>query len=119
MRKAFNSLLTDKDYKYLSFQLWKEGIARYTEYKIGKLAAEKYQPTKDFKALKDFQPYAKVAKDMWKHIIESLKTLRFDKLGREVVYPFGAAEALLLDKAKIEWKSRYFKDQFYIDKYFN
>jgi len=46
-----------------------------------------------------------------------LNSIRLDKQGREVVYPFGAAEALLLDRAKIEWKSRYFGEKFYLDKY--
>lgn len=118
MRKTFNSSLKDKDYKYLSFQLWKEGTARYIEYKIAQLAADKYKPNKSFQRLKDFKPYGEVAEDWRKKIIESLKTIRLDANGREVAYPFGAAEVMLLDRAKIDWKSRYFSEKFYQDKYF-
>lgn len=118
LRKAFNASLTEKDYRYLSFQLWKEGAARYTEFEIAKLAAENYKPLREFTKLKDHKTYKEIA-DFWKRkIIESLKTIRLDKLGREVVYPFGAAEAMLLDRANIEWKSRYFTEKFYLDQYF-
>ena len=119
LRKAFNSSLSEKDYRYLSFQFWKEGTARYTEYEIARLAAENYKPVKDFTKLKDYKTYREVA-DYWRRkTIESLKTIRLDKLEREVVYPYGAAEAMLLDKAGIEWKSRYFAEKFYLDKYFD
>lgn len=117
-RKAFNASLSEKDYRYLSFQLWKEGTARYTEYRIAKLASEKYKPVKEFTRLKDYKTYGEVA-DYWKRqTIESLKTMRLDKLEREVVYAFGAAEAMLLDRAQIEWQPRYFTEKFYPDKYF-
>ncbi len=118
MRRDFNASLTENDYKYLSFQLWKEGTARYVEYKIAEFAAEKYKPNKAFTKLKDYKPYKEAAEDLRKQIIESLKTIRLDKLGCEVVYPFGAAEAMLLDRAKIPWKDRYFTEKFYLDKYF-
>ena len=102
----------------MSFQFWKEGTARYTEYEIARLAAENYKPDKNFTKLKDYKPYREVA-DHWKRkTIESLNTIRLDRLEREVVYPYGAAEAMLLDRAKIDWKSRYFAEKFYLDKYF-
>ena len=118
MRKQFNSTLSEKDCKYLSFQLWKEGTARYTEIQIAKLASQNYQPNKDFTNLKDFSPYREVAAHWEKNIVNSLKNISLAKSKREVVYSFGAAEAMLLDKAKIKWKHRYFKEMFYLDKYF-
>lgn len=118
MRNKFNSTLSEKDYKYLSFQLWKEGIARYTEIQIARLAARNYRPNKDFSKLKDFKSYREVA-DYWdKQVIKALKNISLAETGREVVYPFGAAEAMLLDKAKVRWKHRYFKEMFFLDKYF-
>ncbi len=118
LRKSCNASLSEKDYRYFSMQLWKEGTARYTEYEIARLAAENYKPYKDFTKLEDYKTYREVA-DYWKRkTVESLKTIRLDKLEREVVYPYGAAEAMLLDRAKIEWKSRYFSEKFYLDKYF-
>lgn len=118
LRRAFNASLAVKDHRYLSFQLWKEGTARYTEYEIARRAAENYKPVPEFKRLKDYKTYREVA-DYWKkQTIASLKTMRLDRLEREVVYAYGAAEAMLLDKAGIDWKSRYFAEKFYLDKYF-
>ena len=118
LRKAFNASLSEKDYRYLSFQFWKEGTARYTEYEIAGLAAENYKSVKGFTKLKDYKTYREVADHWRRKTIESLKTIRLDKLEREVVYPYGAAEAMLLVKAGIDWKSRYFTEKFYLDKYF-
>ena len=53
-RKAFQQMLTRDDYRYFSFQIWQEGIARYTEFRMADLAAKKYRPTKEFRALKDY-----------------------------------------------------------------
>jgi hypothetical protein len=119
MREVFNKSLKPNDYKYLSFQLWKEGVARYTEYEIAKFATEKYRPSKEFRSLRDFEPYSKVADAMRSNIIAKLKTINLSETQREVAYPFGAGEALLLDKAKIDWKSRYFNEKFYLDNYFD
>jgi len=118
MRREFNASLKSNDYKYLSMQFWKEGIARYTEYKIAQLAAGNYKPLAEFKKLKDFKPYAEVAENWRKQIIESLKAMHLEKMEREVAYSFGAGEAMLLDRAKIVWKPRYLNSKFYVDKYF-
>lgn len=119
MRKDFNKSLKPDDYKYLSFQFWKEGTARYIEYRIAKLASQNYQPSKEFKALKDFQSYSQTAEKIKANITAQLKSIDLEKSQREVAYPFGSGEALLLDKAKIEWKSRYFNEKFFPDKYFD
>jgi hypothetical protein len=53
-RKAFAASLSADDNKYASFQLWQEGIARYTQYKIAELAGRKLKPSKVFRLLRDF-----------------------------------------------------------------
>ncbi len=117
-RRKFEKTLNPDDYRYLSFQLWKEGVARYTEYRIAQLAAESYQPSKEFRALKDFSPFNEVADKAMKNILRELATLKFDEYQRVAFYPFGAGEALLLDRANPEWRSRYFAEKFYVDRYF-
>ncbi len=119
LRKEFNASLKPDDYKYLSFQFWKEGTATYTEYEIAKLAAKNYKPSAEFTKLKDYKTYAETADEILKRIINSLKNLNLEKSQREVVYPFGAGEAMLLDRAGIDWKQRYLKEKFYLDKYFD
>jgi hypothetical protein len=117
-RKHFEELLVPDDYKYLSFQLWKEGVARYTEYRIAKEAAARYQPTKEFASLKDFTPFRADAKRSLDRIMTDLADMSLDKRGRTAFYPFGAAEAMLLDRANQKWKKRYFAEKFYLDRYF-
>ncbi len=118
-RREFQQLLSEADYKYFSFQIWQEGIARYTELRIANLAARKYKPSKKFLALKDYAPFKEVAEEILnKQIMASLPTLQLERWERNVFYPFGAAEGLLLDRTNPKWQSRYLTEKFYIDKYF-
>ena len=119
-RQAFQRMLSPDNYRYFSFQVWQEGIARYTEYRIADLAAKKYKPSKEFRALKDYTPFKEVADSILnKQILSSLPTHQLDKSERLLFYPFGAAEGLLLDRANPKWQSRYFTEKFYVDKYFS
>ena len=118
-RSEFERALKPDDYKYFSFQLWQEGIAHYTEYRVAKLAAAKYHPGKQFRALKDFTSFADAFREIRDTIINQLSTQRLGEKKREVVYPFGAAEALLLDEVNPSWQSRYFVDRFDLRKYFD
>src|SRR5215216_193422 len=60
-RRSFRGTLGPDDYRYFSFQLWQEGIARYTEFRIADLAAKGYKPGREFRALKDYTPFKTVA----------------------------------------------------------
>ncbi len=117
-RKRFEQLLAPDDYKYFSFQLWKEGVARYTEYRIAKEAAARYKPSKEFVALKDFTPFADDARQLLDRMTDDLDKMSLDKWQRTAFYPFGAAEAMLLDRANPKWQSRYFTEKFFPDKFF-
>lgn len=118
IRKDFQNLLKLNDYRYFSFQIWQEGVARYTEYQIAKSASKNYQPNAEFSTLKDFSSYQTVAENLFKKIIDDLKTLGLDKYKRTAFYPFGAGEALLLDKVNPKWKTLYHSERFYLEKYF-
>lgn len=116
-RKKFFAQLSSDDRKYLNFQLWKEGIARYAQVRSAELAAN-YQPTAEYRALPDsesFNEYASATR------IETLKELKRVELAtdqRVVVYSWGAAEGLLLDRLNPKWKEGYFKNLFTLDSYF-
>ena len=117
-RRKFQQLLAADDFKYLSFQLWKEGIARYTEYRVAQMAAKNYRASKEFRALPDYEPFAEVAKKTGERILRQLETQKLGESKREVVYSFGAAEALLLDQINPGWRRRYFKEKFDLGKYY-
>ncbi len=56
-RSEFAHILDEKDYKYFSFQVWQEGIARYTEYALVRRAGVAYTPTSDYMSLPDRVPF--------------------------------------------------------------
>jgi hypothetical protein len=117
-RRAFAATLEPDDYRYFSFQVWQEGVARYTEYRVARLAAEAYRPSRQFRALKDYKPFKQVADEIMGGITKELETLRLEDYRRVAFYPLGAGEALLLDRAKPGWKDRYLSEKFYVEKYF-
>lgn len=117
-RQKFKSLLAANDDKYLSFQFWKEGIARYTEYHIARMAAANYRASPEFRALQDYRSFQDVAKSTRERIFQQLLSQSLGESKREVVYPFGAAEGLLLDQIKPGWRKRYFVEKFDLQRLF-
>lgn len=117
-RQKFQQMLFPDAYKYFSFQLWQEGIARYTELAIATLASRRFQTSREFRALKDYTSFAEVAKQTRARIVRQLLNQKLGDSQREVVYPVGAAEGLLLDRVNSRWKNRYFVDKFDLGKFF-
>ncbi len=117
-RRELELTLSPDDYRYFSFQLWQEGVARYTEYRIAKLAAGRYQPSLAFRALKDYEPFAKVAAETKRGILTELRISQLADYKRVMFYSLGAGEGLLLDRVNPRWRRRYFAEKFYLDKYF-
>lgn len=112
----FKQLVSADDYKYLAFQFWKEGMARYTEYRVAQLAAERFRPSKEFRELPDYLPLADIARTTYEGIFSQLRNQKLGAAKREVVYSFGAAEGLLLDQLKPNWRRRYFVEKFDLGK---
>jgi hypothetical protein len=117
-KRKFRALLKPDDYKYISFQIWQEGIARYTEYHLAELAASHFEPSKEFQQLNDFVPFKDEARSVLAGIENELVALHLDKAKRETFYALGAAEGLLLDRANPGWRRRYFQERFSLDKHF-
>ncbi|HKB66581.1 MAG TPA: hypothetical protein VKC61_12065 [Pyrinomonadaceae bacterium] len=117
-RREIENTLSPDDYRYASFQMWQEGISRYTEYRIAKLAAEGERPSKAFRMLKDYLGYADVAEEIRIGILSELTSVNLPESRRVIFYSLGAGEGLLLDRANPRWRQRYFVDKFYLDKYF-
>ncbi len=117
-RRQFEKMLSPDDFRYFSFQVWQEGIARHTEYRIAELAAKRYKPSREFLALKDYEPFSKVAAELKRSLINELSTLKLADYQRTAFYPFGAGEGLLLDKVKPNWRDNYFSQKFFVERYF-
>lgn len=117
-KKKFREMVKPDDYKYFAFQTWQEGIARYTEYHLATLAAAEYEPSQAFRELKDYVPFKDVARTILSGIEKEMAAVRLDQSKRTVVYNYGAAEGLVLDRARPGWRKRYFEDRFTLDRHF-
>jgi hypothetical protein len=117
-RKRFQEVLAPDDYKYFSFQLWQEGIARYTETRIAQIAATDFKPSKEFESLPDFIPFTEVAASIRQIILTELPKLSLSDYRRVAFYYEGAGEGMLLDVVNGEWKERYLGEKFFLEKYF-
>jgi hypothetical protein len=82
------------------------------------LAAAQFTPSKEFQALKDYTSFQNVARAILSGIEKELDSVQLDKAKRTVVYNFGAAEGLVLDRAKPGWMDKYFAEKFSLDKHF-
>ena len=114
-RSALRAALAQDDRKYMDFQLWKEGVARYTQLRVARWAAEHYRPTAAFAALPGYVPFDALARDLEAAISKELAEQKLAEAKRVVFYPYGAAEALLLDRIRPKWRDRYFTDLFTLD----
>lgn len=118
VRARFNEALAAPDYRYAQFQLWQEGVARYTELRVAELAAAAAEPPAEFRALPGYEPYGAVASQLKGAIFEALQTGTLSEQRRIVFYPLGAATALLLDRVAPDWRTRYLLEPFALDPYF-
>ncbi len=116
-RKRFFAQLTPDDKKYFNFQVWQEGIARYTQIEAAEAAA-KYKPTAEYTALLDFEPFAAYAAKARTETLNELKQADLRKEKHTVFYSFGAAEGLLLDRLTPKWKDEYFQHLLSMDSFF-
>jgi glutathione S-transferase len=93
-RAAFSKTVSAADWRYFDFQLWQEGTARRTEIAVS--AAD---------------PDAEVAAPSGRLEKATLAALRHQDLTvrkREVVYAFGAGEAMLMEACGPQWRKAYF-----------
>jgi len=116
-RASLRAALSDDDRKYMDFQLWKEGVARYTQVQVARWAASSYAPTARFAALPGHAGagFDAVSRSLSDQIPKELAEQKLSDAKRVVFYPYGAAEALLLDRVRPSWRERYFTDLFTLD----
>ena len=113
-RRRFFAMLSSDDRKYLSFQLWKEGIARYTQVRAAESAAH-YLPSAEFAALPDYEAFTVYAAGVRQSTLDELAKIDLPTDKRVVVYSFGATEGFLLDRIRPKWKDEYFQHMFTLD----
>ncbi|MBA3913118.1 MAG: hypothetical protein H0X25_04515 [Acidobacteriales bacterium] len=117
-RQVFLAHLKDDDRKYFSFQVWQEGIARYTEIKAAE-ASKEHHPSKEFAALADFDSFGGLAGRARPETLTELQRADLRKWKRTAFYSFGAMEGMLLDRIHPHWKEQYFRNLLSLDAAFS
>lgn len=115
-RLKFKESLSESDYKYFSFQLWQEGIARYTELKFLE-AMTNYKVTDAVKNLNEYVDFNIYAKQILKKEMDKLDTYQLKKQKRVCFYAVGMAEGLVLDMLNPKWRKYYLNKKIYLEKY--
>lgn len=92
-RSAFRASVGDRNWRYAEFQLWQEGVARWTEIVLG---------------LQYRDPEVRAAaEDLRRRTLAELKSPDLGAQGRIFAYAHGAAEAMLLERCDPTWRTRY------------
>ena len=115
-RNRLRGMLSADDDRYLSFQMWQEGVARYTELHVARWAADRYAPSAGFTELTDASAFRAAADSIADEIRRGLEGNSLSTAGRVAFYPAGAATALLLDDVAPGWRARYFNGGFSLDR---
>jgi hypothetical protein len=120
-RARFRETVSGDDLKYLDFQLWKEGVARYTQIRVARFASDpaRYSPSPDFAAQPGYVAYGALARELEETILDELANQTLPEDRRIVAYPFGAGEALLLDRMRPCWRDQYFANMFTLARAFD
>jgi hypothetical protein len=111
-RDALRRQLSSADYRYLDFQLWQEGVARYIQYRTAQLAGEQGRPSAEFQALPDYRSYRAAAARGRADLLRELQQIDPRQNRRVSFYPLGAAIALLLEETRPDWKAAYSRNPF-------
>ena len=115
-RKKLKDLLPSADYRYYSFQIWQEGLARHTEYDFLEMLTN-YVPSKEILSLPDFISFTELKSKMYDNETENLLTNKLNETKRVCFYSVGFAEGIILDKLNKSWRTKYLTDKFYIEHY--
>ncbi|MBN4072973.1 hypothetical protein JYT74_02920 [Crocinitomix catalasitica] len=115
-RENFTQLLDTNDYKYFSFQIWQEGLARYTEYKFLQLLDD-YESTQAVTELADFISFSQYKDELYQSELQSLTELSLKENQRICFYSIGFAEGLILDELNFVWRDNYLTNKFFIEHY--
>lgn len=115
--RALLDRLEPADARYLSFQLWQEGVGRYVELHGAEIASAGYTSSAEFAALEDAVSWQQALRTEQERLVRGLEDVSLAEHGRVAFYPVGAALAVLLDRESPEWKSRYLTEKFAVDRY--
>ncbi len=115
-RARLGDALGPADARYLSFQTWQEGVARYVQGRAAEVGAEAGAPVAAYRALPDAVPYAAAADTLRARRARGLAA-GLAEAGRLAFYSAGDAHARVLDAARPGWRRRYLLEPFALERY--
>lgn len=116
-RTVVQGLLTPADFRYLSFQVWQEGLARYAELDVARAAVDGFELSQEFRTLSGYAPLLEVAEDLWEGCRAAADT-GIAEAGRLYFYSLGCLEGAILDGLRPGWRDRYLPEPFAVHAYF-
>lgn len=107
--------LTEEMIEYEKNREWLEGLAKYTELKIGLVADETpdYDPASEIKELGDFNNYSKREKYFRNQLSEVQRAA--GRSGESRFYYGGMLQAMLLDRLNPDWKNEIFDEDIFLE----
>jgi hypothetical protein len=116
-KESFRELIDEENYRYMQFQLWQEGVALYTEWKLLEaILDDEFQPSPEFMDLDDYTSFDTLQQQIYQRITRQLENMNMPQWKRVSFYAFGAGEALVLDQWKPGWREHYLEHMFEMDK---
>jgi len=103
LKRTLDAMLAPDDRRYFDFQLWQEGVPRWTELAAAR-AGHRARLVAD-------------ATLAWQEarLVDELGRIDLGAQRREVVYPLGAAMAELMERQGVRWKATYFERMFILE----
>lgn len=92
-RRSFASAAGERNWRYLELELWQEGVARWTEIRLGRVYPD--------------PEVRRAAAALEVRTLDALKKPELARQGRELAYPLGAGEAMLLETCGPAWRGMY------------
>jgi len=92
-RWAFEAAAGVNNWRYIEFQLWQEGVARWTEIRLGRVFPD--------------DGVANGSAVLEQRTLAGLRSPDLAGQRREFVYAYGAAEAMLMEACGPNWRARY------------
>lgn len=106
------SRISEKDYRYFSFQLWQEGVARYTELMVAGVARKGFESSPEFESLDDAISFELAFEELLKDRAREMRSMDLGNQGRTVFYALGSSLAMVLDRVEPDWRDDYFNYAF-------
>ncbi|WP_340103701.1 hypothetical protein [Rhodohalobacter sp. 8-1] len=107
--------LTEEMIEYEKNREWLEGLAKYTELKIGLVAGETqgYEPVTEIKELGDFNNYSRWGKYFKNQLSEVPRAA--GRSGESRFYYGGMLQSMILDRVYPDWKHKIFDEDVFLE----